>query len=135
MAEDCDNPCVRDTAERLKFKKCDDGSYAVQTVPGCPEKSPYKNTPKVTNYTISDLLEHSHTFQDDLKAYTIRVRTAARMYIAFNAGKTDPSTSSEVWTNGLGGVYREDRLNALQNFVIYFRLDRINRVVEIKEWT
>lgn len=134
MSDNCETFVIGE-AEEKKFRKCEDGNYAVAVVPGCEEKIPQKNSPKITNYSISDLDEHSHTFQNNLKAYSIRTRTASRMYIAYNAGKTNPATSSEVWTNGLGGVYREDNLNALQNFTIYFRLDRVDRVVEIIEWT
>lgn len=119
--------------EYQKFGLNEDGEMAVRVL--VEPDGGTKNVPLITNYTINDTNEYSHTFQDGVKAFRIKTRTSARMYFAYNVNKTDPNTSTEVWTSGLGGIYEENNLVKVSGLTIYFRLDRSNRVVEIIEWT
>lgn len=90
-----------------------------------------KNIPKITNLSINDTDEHSHTFQDNVKAFSIRCRSASRMNISYIQNQTN----TKFLTNGLGGVYREENIKPTNGFKIYFRLEKANRIVEILEWT
>ena len=96
------------------------------------EQSTLKEFPLVTNVNaINNSTEYSHTFQDECKGFILQSRTVTRIKVAWQVG----GTSTNYFTIGLGGAYREDRVFLPTGSTIYFQCENNNRVVEIIEWT
>lgn len=92
--------------------------------------APAASTPTITNIVVpSANVEVSHSFQPNVRKFSIRARNNARMQFAFNA--TESSTN--FITLFSGSTYTEDGIN-LTAGVLYFQLNSAPGTVEVLEW-
>jgi len=87
--------------------------------------------PKIYNIAIPLAnTEYSHTLSDDVLKFSIKLRGAANLRIAFVAGET----ATNYFTVPAGCTFSESDLR-LASCTLYFSVDKASQVLEILEWT
>lgn len=94
-----------------------------------------KGTPtiKVIDISTKDT-ETTFVFPKGTIAFAIKDRGNSRMKYAFGTGEVS-NPSGEYITRGPHVPYREDNLNLMDDFTLYFSSSKDNRKLEIIYWT
>ena len=114
--------CGTDVAVRTKV--CQDNG---ETINVSVDPS---TTPTITNLTLTNpVTEYQHTFQSNVKRFTIKARNSAKLQFSFSSGQS----GTNYFTIERGCTYDESGLK-VASLDIYLQSDKGSTIVEILEW-